>query len=160
MKLTEIAAAIKNSGKPKDCWSVLVYGDPKTGKTRLAATIAKVKYIRRVHFVSLERGTETIVQMLKEGLLTQEEAEKIIIYDIPDTQDRPLGMETVMKMLTSYRDQVICHAHGKVDCMDCANRDATTKKIISYKGDIFNLKKLTSEDVVVLDNLTQFSRSI
>ena len=168
MKLTEIANAVKQEGKPLDCWNLIIYGDPKTGKTRLAATIAKVPYINNVHFFTLENGRQTLITMFKEGILTEQQADKIIIYTIPDTRDLPMGMETIMKVLTSYRNNMICEEHGKVDCMSCAIREQPSiiagasipGKIKAYSGQSFNLKNLTKTDVVIIDNLSQLTRSV
>lgn len=165
MKLTAIAEAIKQTNKPLDCFNLLIYGDPKTGKSELAATIAKVPFIKKVHFITIENGGETLRTMLTEGRLTYEEADKIIVYSIPDTKELPRGFETVVKMLTVYRDLTICEEHGKIDCELCADREPEKQKgipgkILKYNGQVFNLKKCGKDEVVVVDNMSQLTRSI
>ena len=46
MKLSEIAKAAKAIAIPKH--AILIFGDPKTGKTRLAGLTAKLPWVKRI----------------------------------------------------------------------------------------------------------------
>jgi hypothetical protein len=145
MKLSQL---LKASSVTKPNHSILIYGPPKTGKTRLVGTAAKIKEIDRVIWVDLENGSETLLHMD----LTEEELDKIELIRIPDTRELPRGCETVLKMLSSKDDLKICHAHGKVNCVEaeCKSPEAYT---------VFNLRKLTHKDLVVIDSGSQLGDS-
>lgn len=160
-KLSEIAEAVRETGKPVGMWSLLIYGPPKGGKTRLAATIAKVPYIKRVHFFDIENGAETLRTMyVKDKKLSREQAEKIIVYKIPDTAQLPMAMETMMKVLTVNADHIICEEHGKINCVACATEFNEKKQPTKFAGQTFNIRKCTDEDVVIIDSGSQLADSI
>lgn len=144
MELLALAKAMQEAGKPEN-FSLLIYGNAKVGKTTLAATIAKVPRIKRVFLLDIENGAETVVTMYRDGKLTAEEAAKIEVIRVINTVQRPLASETVLKLLTIHKDQTVCHKHGKIECNDCKVEGKTT-------GTVFNLSKLTKEDVVILDS--------
>lgn len=158
-KLTDIAKAVRETGKPANMWSLLIYGPPKIGKTELAGTIAKVPYIKRVHFFDLENGSETLEKMFREGKLKDEHAEKINVYKLPDTRQYPIAMETIMKILTVKEDHVICEAHGKISCVACATKtqDGKVDKLV---GQSFNIRNCGDEDVIVIDSGSQLGNSV
>ena len=152
MQLLELAKIMQESGKPEN-FSLLIYGNAKTGKTTLAATIAKVEQIKRVFLLDVENGRETVVTMFREGKLTPEQAAKIEIIRVINTVQRPLASETVLKLLTIHKDQTVCNNHGKIDCNDC-------KVDGKFTGTIFNISKLTKEDVVILDSGSAFADAV
>jgi hypothetical protein len=155
MELTKLAEAIHKLGRPKHGFSLLIYGPPKVGKTRLAATIAKVPQINRVYLIDIENGHETVVTMLKLGLFTEEEAKKIDIINCQDTPDRPIGGETVLKLLTIGKPQLVCHEHGRVSCgtKECQALGANGSTA-------FNINDLGHNDVVIIDSGTALTNSI
>lgn len=159
MRLNEIAKAVKDTLRPRNLFSILLYGNPKTGKTRLAGTIAKVPWIKNVYYIDIENGAETLATMVKEGILTEEEAAKIIVYKIPDTKQLPMAFETVMKMMTVHKDLVICDLHGKVSCVACATKNAAGQ-VTALVGQPFNISKLTNDDCVVIDSGSALGDSI
>ena len=159
MQLTDLAAAIKKLGRPMHGFSLLIYGPPKVGKTRLAATIAKVPQINRVFLLDTENGHETLLTMFREGVLSETEAAKINVISIQDTAQRPLASETVLKLLTVPKDQVVCEEHGKISCSDPACTSTEGGKIIR-KGTTFNITKLDHNDVVIIDSASAFSTSL
>ena len=145
MKLSQLLQA-SNLSRPNH--SILLYGPPKTGKTQLVGTAAKIKEFDRIVWVDLENGSETLLHM---GL-TEEELDKIDLIRIPDTRETPRGCETVLKMFSAKEDIKICHSHGKVNCVEaeCKSSDAYT---------IFNLRKLTHKDLLVIDSGSQLGDS-
>ena len=145
MKLSQLLQA-SNLSRPNH--SILLYGPPKTGKTQLVGTAAKIKEFDRVIWVDLENGSETLLHM---GL-TEQELDKIDLIRIPDTRETPRGCETVLKMFSAKEDIKICHSHGKVNCVEaeCKSSDAYT---------IFNLRKLTHKDLLVIDSGSQLGDS-
>lgn len=145
MKLTEIAAALKT--KPEG-QAILIYGDPKSGKTWLAATMAKVPAIRKIYYFDLARESDTILKMMQIGYFTPEEADKFEIFRIPDLPSSPRGFETVLKVLTSPKKFYICTDHGKADCLQCKT------------GTPFELGALDYRDVVIIDSGSQLADSI
>ncbi len=151
MRLSEISKAVQEIGKPNDVWSLLIYGQPKIGKTRLAATIARVPYIRNIHWFDLENGSETLVTMARRGELTEEQAAKIIVYGIPDTKDSPMAFATMTKALTVRKDHMICYEHGRINCEPCAEKN-DKGQVDKFTGQPFNLNNCTKDDVVVIDS--------
>lgn len=144
MKLDQLASAL-NTQKPNH--SILVYGDAKTGKTELVGTAAKIPELKRIFWVDLENGSETLLHM---GL-TKEEMAKIELFKIPDTREVPRGCETLLKMMSSRTPISICHIHGKVGCVECAK--------IPNGSTSFCLKDLTHEDLFVIDSGSQLGDS-
>lgn len=141
MNLKQLAAAT-TSHRPNH--SILIYGAPKTGKTRLAGTAAKLKELKRIFWFDLENGVETLLHM---GL-TDEELEKIFVLQIPDTRENPRGCETMLKAFSSKTPIHICDDHGKVECVEC-----------NKGGQEFSLKSLTHNDLVIIDSGSQLGDS-
>lgn len=151
-ELAKLAQALTVEETP--CESILVYGDSKTGKTQMVATIAKSKLIDKIYWFNLENGAATLSRMVLDGKLTEEEASKIIMINITDTKEKPYGYETMAKVYTVFRDQEICEAHGRVKCPVCIKDEIKTGWLR------FNLKELGKRDCVVLDSGSQFANSI
>lgn len=123
--------------------SALLYGPPKSGKTKLAGSLAK--YFN-LHWFDLENGIETLTH---DTTLTQEMKERIFVYSLPDTKVNPVGIDTMMKVLTGNPVK-ICEKHGKVMCLHCTGKAPVFE---------FNASALTSKDIIVVDSLSQLSDS-
>lgn len=149
MKASELAAKVKQAAAKEATHSFLLYGESKTGKTALAATLAKVPDINRVFWFDLENGSDTLFS--DHVGLQPEHLEKIEIFKIQDTKQQPLAILTVGKALTSAAGISLCDEHGRVDCPDCTK----AKKPFSK----FKLPDLTPRDVVVIDSGTQLGAS-
>lgn len=146
INLKELAKAA-NSATNQRKHSILIYGDAKVGKTRLVGTLAQIPQAKRIFWVDLENGIETLLHM---GL-TDSDLEKVIPIIIPDTREVPRGIETVLKMFSSKTPIQICQAHGKVGCIECQGAKLETIQ--------FCLKDLTASDYLVIDSGSQLSDS-
>lgn len=142
MKLSELA---KQTTQLKPNHSILVYGPPKGGKTRLVGTAAKLPEIKRVFWFDLENGAETLLHMD----LTEEELDKVTIFRIPDTRENPVGIETLLKGFSARTPVEICDEHGKVGCVLCKGKPHAK----------FVLSDLTHDDLVVIDSGSQLGDS-
>jgi len=120
---------------------VLVYGEPKSGKTELAARLSE-KY--KILFIDLENGYETLLKM---PVAWQQNVE---IVSIPDTKVFPIAIETVLKIVTGQPVEV-CDEHGKVGCAICKKDSLPTTRVC--------LNELTDDWIVIVDSLTQLSNS-
>lgn len=145
MKLSKIAKAAATTSQNH---AILIYGPPKSGKTRLVGTAAKIPEVENIYFFSLENGHEVLIH---ETGLTEEEMDKITLFKIQDTSHEPIAIETMLKAMSSKKDVQICDMHGRVDCAVCKRdkRDFT----------IFNLTKCTHHDIVVIDSGSQLGIS-
>ena len=133
MKLTE--------KKHSKTHRVLIYGEPKSGKTQLAAALASHF---KLLYIDLENGYETLLK------LPQESQERVDLISIPDTKVFPIAIETMLKVITGNRVE-ICDAHGKVGCAVC-KRDGASFSTVA-------LNELGEDTIVVVDSLTQLSNS-
>lgn len=148
--LLELRDAIKEEGAHMIARKILLVGKPKSGKTILAATIAKASQIKRVFFFDLENGIESV---LSHGGLTDAELAKIVYIPIKDTHEYPLAAETILKCFTALSTKPVnlCTRHGKVNCKKA---DCKSDRIP------FALSALSHEDAVILDSGSQLSSSI
>lgn len=127
--------------------SILIYGPPKSGKTRLIATAAKLALIEKIYWFDIENGVETLLNMD----LTDEELQKIIIIKIPDTRENPQAIETILKAFSAKAPIDICELHGKVDCAECKKNGHPFLK--------WHLGQCTHNDLVVIDSGSQLGDS-
>lgn len=146
MNLAKIAAAANGVTRPNH--SILIYGPPKTGKTELVGTAAKIEQVNKILWFDLEKGAETLLHM---GL-TDAEMAKIELVQIPDLRDMPRAIETMLKVFSAKTDVIICDGHGKVNCLEC--RAGT-----QYTGTTVNINKMTHQDLVVIDSGSQLGDS-
>jgi len=151
MQLDELAAQIN---KPPEGKTLLIYGDAKTGKSSLAATVAKAQKIKRVDWFDTENGQERLITMVKTGELTKEEAAKIRVFRIRDAVEEPYAFETLAKLVGLRRPLDICDMHGR----DMKNCQECTKAKASFQS--FNMQEHNPETAIVIDSLSQLSDSI
>ena len=145
MRLNAIAAAIHEIDTNH---SILIYGPPKSGKTRFVATAAKIPEITKIYWLDLENGYQTLLNM---GL-TEEEMAKIVIFRIPDTRENPVAIETMLKLFSAKTPITICNEHGVVDCVQC-------KKLGEDHYETMCLKDCKHTELVVIDSGSQLGDS-
>ena len=133
-------SAYKNDERKR----MIVYGDPFTGKTTLAAKLAE-KF--KLKWIDIEHGASSIVNNVPAKF-----HKNIDLIQIPDSKMQPMAAETVMKIFEGGKC-VICVTHGKVTCPLCS-RDTEAK----YNN--ICLRELGKDEIVVLDSATQLTNSI
>lgn len=120
-----------------------IFGDPKSGKSELAASCAL--FFKRVIWISMDNG-HGVVFKLPEELL-----QKFEFVILPDTKEFPVAINTCLKLVEG-RDTHICNAHGQVNCMPCRkDKDASYTDI--------NLSNEPLTTCVVFDHGSQLSDS-
>lgn len=144
MNLSEVAEATEELANNH---AVLIYGPPKTGKTRLVGTSIKIPEFNRIFWFDGENGSETLLNM---GL-TKAEMQKVILFRIRDTRDNPIFIETMLKAMSAKNRSQICDKHGRVSCPDCKTKGLSSTE--------FCLQDLTHNDLVVVDSGSQLSDS-
>jgi hypothetical protein len=98
-----------------------------------------------VKLFDLENGFLTLVNNL-----SAEAKERIELFRLPDTRGYFIGLETLDKVFKG-KEVSICDAHGKVSCPVCTKGGGAMTSI--------DISKLTSNDVLVIDSLTQLTSS-
>jgi hypothetical protein len=124
---------------------ILIYGDPKTGKSELAGELARYGFT--LWYFDFENGSMTLFRSIP-----KEFHDQVNIFQIPDTKDFPIAIETVLKILKPGKHE-ICDKHGKVLCPIC--KDPKTSGTFS----VFNNLELGEKDIVIFDSVTQLSNS-
>ena len=133
---------------------ILIYGAPKSGKTLLASSIAKVPSIKHVYWFDMENGIETV---LTQGGLTDEELDKIIYIPIVDTHKQPRAAETILKSFTVPKGQKLNI------CQTCGKAETALNKCEEHPNDPhieFSLMSLESDSAVVIDSMSQLGDSV
>lgn len=121
---------------------VLIVGMSGTGKSTLAATLAR-KY--RVIWIN----TENAAGVFKK--LPAEWRANVNLINVPDSAAFPVAAQTVQKLFKDKKGN-ICEEHGIIDCPICKKEGAAFDNI-----DFTTLDN--RRDVVVLDSLTQVGAS-
>lgn len=121
---------------------VLITGLSKSGKSTLAATLAR-KY--RLIWLDVENAAEAL---LKLPLAYQE---NIDLIKIPDSASFPVAAQTIQRLFKEKKAS-ICFKHGVINCPACVKSGGIMQQV-----DLTNLDP--ARDIVVLDTLTQVGAS-
>lgn len=119
----------------------LLFGPPKSGKTKLAGELSKEF---NLIWFDLEKGVDTLLQ------LPVEQQERIEVIQLPDTRSFPIAIETMLKVIKGSKYE-ICEEHGKIGCALCKK---DSKAFVSVE-----LNALGLDTIVVVDSLTQLTNS-
>lgn len=127
--------------KPSSTHRVLVFGQPKSGKTQLVSSLA-AKY--KLLWFDLEQGYATLLK------LPQEQQENIELLCIPDSRTFPIAVETLLKVVNGHPCK-ICDEHGKVGCAICTKSGTPFTTV--------DINAIDHNTILVIDSLTQFTNS-
>lgn len=132
-------------GAGKQTYHLCLFGDPKSGKSTLAANLTLAGY--KLLYISIDNGHAPIFK------LPAECQDRIELLILPDTKDFPVATATVLKLLTGA-PQNICDKHGQVECSACkkAGAVATWTRVC--------LSELAADTIVVIDNLSALASSV
>jgi len=109
MNLAQLRREIQAERVSQAGRTTLIWGPPRTGKTRWAATIAKAPQVKKVFFFDFENGYETIIYAKdKDGApyFTDEELAKIQVIRVVDLPDNPRAINTA-EAVFRYRSRTI-----------------------------------------------------
>lgn len=123
--------------------SAIVYGAPKSGKTKLMVASLATKF--NVLYIDCERGVTTLMK------LPEEVKKRVEVISIRDIKEEPNAINTCL-LLASGKQVNICEAHGKSKCGPCR-----INKLPSIKVSLDDMKP--EEWVVVFDSFTQITSS-
>lgn len=131
--------------KGNDLNTVLLFGPPKVGKTRMVGKLAELGYT--LWYFDTEQGSLTLRQVAEEA------QSRINLFQIKDAAENSYAAKTISKVINfrSVGPRAICQAHGLLDCPACKKE--------SLPFDTFQLEILGPKDIVVIDSLTQLSDS-
>lgn len=132
MELSQITTAFQK---------ILIYGPGKTGKSALAGTLAEGM---KVIYNDAEDGVKTLMQ------LPAAFQANVQVTQYPDTQEYPIFIESVLKILKGA-PVFVCDKHAKVDCMICKANKAS--------GVSQHINAADPNTVYVFDSFTQLRLS-
>lgn len=121
---------------------VILFGAPKTGKTKLAGETAQ-KF--KLKWIDLESGSATLKQ------LPEEWRKNIDIISIPDNRNFPIACQTILKMFTLQKG-TICYVHGNWNCPTCMPKGLQNLFQV-------DLTKGNEDEIYVIDSITQLAQS-
>lgn len=122
---------------------ICVFGDPKSGKSTLAAQLAEVGM--KLVWISIDNGHSVLYK------LSPEAQENVIeVIPIPDTKDSPIAIHTCMKLVDG-RPVNLCDEHSIVECAACKKDNKTFTRIC--------LNETDADTVVIWDNISQLAES-
>lgn len=121
---------------------IVVFGPPKTGKTKLALALSEHYNIK---MLSLEAGHGVAKQFPVPW------QERIDVISIPDTKVAPVGMQAVLRLVKMGKIHP-CVGHGIENCVSCTKNGALFNSL--------NLMEMTKDDILVLDTSTQLTFSV
>jgi hypothetical protein len=143
MKLTDY--------KPSAARHIMVFGEPKSGKTAAYIKLAMFGYKLWVLDGEDSIKTAWAVDDKGERLFPDSALENIELIKLPDTMIYPIMGETILKIIKGGECKV-CHAHGKVSCPICSkNPEAAITTI--------DVNKFGPKDILVMDSVTQLGNS-
>lgn len=122
---------------------MLLYGEPKSGKTAKVGQLAASGY--KLWWFDLEGGIKTLRNV---EILPAEFRKNISIFNIPDNKDLPIAIDVMRKLFKGGKHK-FCYAHGASGCPVCSKTPG-----LKWSEEI-DLNTFTDNDVLVLDSWSQ-----
>lgn len=132
-----------NNLPPRKTQHICLFGDPKTGKSTLAAELAK--HGKKLVWISIDNGHSILYKLPPEA-----QANIIDIFPIRDTKDAPIAIHTCLRMVGGAPIEV-CDEHSIVNCTSCKKTSKSFTRIC--------LDEVDENTVVVWDNVSQLAES-
>jgi len=126
---------------------VLVYGEPKSGKTATVGKLAEEGF--QLHWFDLENGIKTL---MNPEMLKPEFRKNVHVYNIPDHKELPIALDALRKLFRGGARKY-CYVHGIDRCPACA------KQVGNKWSDEIDLATFGDKDILVIDSWTQVSNS-
>lgn len=128
--------------KQRQTSHVCLYGDPKSGKSTLAADLANHGY--KLVWISVDNGHDVLFK------LPPAAQENVDVIVLPDTRDFPVAIDTCLKLFTGTKVD-LCEMHGQVNCSFCRKENHAFS---SYQFGLHDKRT-----IVVLDHMSQVADS-
>lgn len=125
---------------------IIVYGEPKAGKTALVGQLAREF---KLHWFDFEKGVKTL---RNEDMLPKEFRKNISVYNIPDHKDLPIGLDVLRKLFKGGARK-FCYEHGMDGCLSCSKTPGLKW------SDSIDLATFGDNDILVIDSWTQIAES-
>jgi hypothetical protein len=125
---------------PKVAQKTIIYGESKTGKSRMAMRLAK--YHKLLWFDT----EQSLAALLEPDNLDPKYRGNIQYIKLPDNAETPLAAMALNKVF-SFKPTKICEVHGAVDCPICKT------------GELIDLKTVDLDTIIVVDSFTQLVTS-
>lgn len=132
---------------------VLIYGDPKTGKTELVAGLLK-DY--KLWWFDLDGGIKTIFSPESSAAGHLDNLE---VFPIRDRSLYPIAVETLLKVVKGGLCR-ICDLHSKIDCPLCKQELAKKTEPPPTFSEINVATFDNKKDILVIDNYSQLMSSV
>ena len=123
---------------------IILYGNPGSGKTEVAATAVRGPDIDKIYWLDLENGFETVLNSPTLAL-TDEELGKIEVINFIDSKSYPVAATTLLDAFTNKKG---------------VRLDPLTGKKVNAGGTLFQPMSLGPRDLVVVDSVSQLADSI
>lgn len=125
---------------------VMIFGDPKSGKSSLASTLLKQGF--NLTWVSMDNGHNVIFKL---GLSDDYLDEHLNLIILPDTKEQPVAITTCLKIVTGAETK-ICDKHGRTNCPQCSGKADATFSLVHCNA-------FGPKDIIVYDHIGQLANS-
>lgn len=125
---------------------VCLFGEPKSGKSLLAARLAENGY--KLLWISIDNGHGVIFQHLKPELIESQ----FEFIRIPETTDFAVAYRTLLTLIQGKKCH-ICDYHGTINCAACTKTEGATFT------DVCLDELQAGEWIIVLDHATAITKA-